>query len=374
MAIAVFAAACVVTGILAQKHAYPKKIKTFVMVHLGGTPTVVSHEQRITNIHTLDITRVALGDGLGGGGGLAELAGNILFASSKGRFGYRGVDNQYHALDIQAPMNIEALRKSSLIKDPLFDLSGFRVADLLATQVDHDTFRLFVSHHRYDPNCMEFKVSSILLKADENGIRPVTTGQAGGDEGKGRWEDVFIARPHCIRSKDRSWPFVGEQSGGRMVQVDDHTILLSIGDHQFDGFNDAWKASMDPEADLGKIIEIDLRTHESHIYASGMRNPQGLLLAHDGRIWETEHGPQGGDEVNLVTEGANFGWPQVTYGMNYGYPRRTWPFDPIPGAHEGYTKPTYAFVPSVGISNIVEPDVREFPGWRNSLIVASMRG
>jgi hypothetical protein len=306
VAIAVFAAICGIAGIFAQKHEYPRKLKAFVVEHLAGTPTVqrVSQEQRVTNIHTLKITRVAIGNGLGYGGGLAELAGNILFSSSKGRFGYRGVDNEFHKLDFRVPMNIEALRKSDLAKDPLFNFSSFRVAGLLAMQIDRDTFRLLVSYHHYESGCMQFKVSSILLKADENGIRAATTGNAGGDK-EGSWDELFIARPHCIRNKDRSWPFVGEQAGGRMVQLDDHTILLSVGDYQFDGFNDAWKAPMDPGADLGKIVKIDLRTHDSHIYASGMRNQQGLVKARHARILETQHGPEGGDELNLITVLAN---------------------------------------------------------------------
>ena len=89
-----------------------------------------------------------------------------------------------------------------------------------------------------------------------------------------------------------------------------------------------------PATDLGKLIEINIKTGVARHFAIGLRNPQGLAIGRDGRIWETEHGPQGGDEVNLMVEARNYGWPIVTYGMTYGYPPKNWPFNPTPGAHD----------------------------------------
>lgn len=371
-------------GVVAGKRGYPDKIKllaTRFVPQLRNSDVVFS--ERTTNLHSLTITRIKIGNGLGSGGGLAELAGYVLFASSKGRLGYLGQHNDLHSINATVPMGLDALRDSPLYKDPLFSFSSFRVAGLLAIQIGPSTFRLFVSHHHYRAGCMEFGVSSILLEADEKGVRVAPTSQpdvvgsveytSSSEAVPPSWNDVFVARPNCIRTKDRNWPFGGVQAGGRLAQLDDHTVLLSIGDHQFDGFNDAWAVSMDPTTDLGKIVKIDIRTGVSQIYAIGVRNPQGLTVAQDGRVWETEHGPQGGDEVNLIKEGGNYGWPIVTYGMNYGYPRRNWPFAQVPGAHDGYQTPAFAFVPSVGISSIAEPDISEFPSWRNSLIASSLR-
>ncbi len=354
----------VVAGVEAQKRDYPAKLRDRLKGFVAKRDQTVRWTKRLTNSHTLEIARVRIGNGLGYGGGLAEIAGNLLFASSKGRFGYLDTRNHIHPLDITVPMNLEALRQSPHYEDPLYKYTSMRVADLLVVQTSPAHFVLYVTHHSYKPNCMQFKVSSIEIEADAEGIR--VKGQ--------NWEEVFVARPHCIRDKDRSWRFVGEQAGGRLVQLDADSLLLSIGDHQFDGFNDAWAAPMDAETDLGKIVKIDLRTGQSRIYATGLRNPQGLTVARDGRVWETEHGPQGGDEVNLIREGANYGWPIVTYGMNYGYPRRAWPFNPVSGSHDGYTPAAFAFVPGVGISNIIEPDPAEFPNWQDSLIASSLSG
>jgi glucose/arabinose dehydrogenase len=116
----------------------------------------------------------------------------------------------------------------------------------------------------------------------------------------------------------------------------------------------------------GKVVAIDLVTKAARIIASGLRNPQGLLAARDGTIWLTEHGPQGGDEINIVREGANYGWPYVTYCTEYGWrPLRNWPLNPVQGRHDGYERPAFVFVPSIGISNLIQPDSREFPLWRD---------
>lgn len=355
----------IVAGMEAQKKDYPEKIAG----RLSRITSSWSNEQtgewrdRITNLHKLEVARIHIGNGLGRGGGLAEAAGNILFVSSKGRFGYIDNSNQIRPLDLTVPMNLAALRQSPNYEDPLFAYNTIRVTDLLVRETDPGHYELYAAHHYYKPNCMQFKVSSIGIEADVEGIRAKTRD----------WRDLFVARPHCIRNKDRGRRFAGDLSGGRLVQLDKDSLLLSVGDHHFDGFYDSWQAAMDPQTDLGKIIKIDLRTGQSRIFAKGVRNPQGLTVTRDGRVWEAEHGPKGGDEVNLIRENANYGWPIVTYGTNYGYPSRRWPFNPVDGAHDGYAVPAFAFVPSVGISNIVEPDPAEFPNWRSSLIAGSLR-
>jgi glucose/arabinose dehydrogenase len=124
----------------------------------------------------------------------------------------------------------------------------------------------------------------------------------------GKWEEFFTARPGCLRPKDRGWRFLGLGAGGRVVQYDDHTLMVSVGDHQYDGFDDSWQSAQDPATDLGKIVLVDIATKKARVFATGVRNPQGLAILRDGRIIESEHGPQGGDEINLIRDGANYGW------------------------------------------------------------------
>lgn len=161
----------------------------------------------------------------------------------------------------------------------------------------------------------------------------------------------------------------------------DGRVLLSVGDHQFDGTHGMPSSMpsslpperafpMDPSISLGKIFLLDPESGNAEIFARGVRNPQGLLRDDAGRIWETEHAPQGGDELNLIQRGHNYGWPEVTLGVEYG--TRAWPFNPTQGRHDGFTRPRFAWVPSIGVSNLVQADPREFPLWDGDLLVTSL--
>jgi cytochrome c2 len=165
-------------------------------------------------------------------------------------------------------------------------------------------------------------------------------------------------------------PFRGEEIGGRLALVDGNTLMLTLGDHGFSGIEGAVAFSQDRQVSYGKTWRIDLRTHTAAMNTLGHRNVQGLYVATDGRIWETEHAAQGGDELNLLQPGANYGWPLVTYGTDYG--TLTWPLSKQQGHHEGYTKPVYAWLPGIGISNLVQIQRDRFPVWRGDLLIGTL--
>ena len=110
---------------------------------------------------------------------------------------------------------------------------------------------------------------------------------------------------------------------------------------------------------------------ESSIYSYGHRNSQGLVIDRaTGNIWTTEHGPQGGDEVNLIVPGANYGWPVVGYGVNYGSGL---------AIHEGTTRegwenPAHVWVPSIGASGLMMYSGDRFPEWRGNLFAGGLAG
>jgi len=359
--------AAVAAGVLAERRGYPDKAwrQITAMMEQHETEQTAEWHQAVLNQHTLEWAAVRIGPP-SRGGGIAEIDGNVVFATPQGRINYLNRNNELGSLDLRTPMNLEVLRRAPVMEDPLFDISTVRTHDLFVRPAaEPGRYELYATFSRYvSDNCFNFVMARAQIAADGATLRPVSPD----------WEELFVARPGCIRYKDRSWRFVGDQAGGRMQMLNDHTMLISIGDHQFDGFNDSHNAPMDPAWDLGKIIAFDLNTRHSRIYARGLRNPQGLVVMRDGRIVETEHGPQGGDEINVIREGGNYGWPLVTYGMNYGFPRRTWLSDPTPGGHGGYDHPAIAFVPSVGIANLTQPSAHEFPLWAdNDLILGSMR-
>ncbi|OYQ40442.1 hypothetical protein CHU94_14255 [Rhodoferax sp. TH121] len=106
------------------------------------------------------------------------------------------------------------------------------------------------------------------------------------------------------------------------------------------------------------------------IWSYGHRNPQGLVLAPDGSLWEHEHGPQGGDEINLIQPGRNYGWPVVTYGENYGGGK----IGAGTTAQAGMEQPLHYWVPSIAPSGMAFiTSTRYGKAWVGNLLVGSLK-
>jgi cytochrome c2 len=161
------------------------------------------------------------------------------------------------------------------------------------------------------------------------------------------------------------------QIGGNLESFPDGRILLTVGDHQFDGWYRSTNLITDMSAHYGKTVLLDAATGDTEIYTVGHRNPQGLVVDLAGRVWSTEHGPQGGDELNLLQAGRNYGYPFHTYGTEYG--SAIWPPQASLSAEPDYEKPTFAWVPSIGISDLVEVNDSAFSRWQNDLLISSLR-
>jgi aldose sugar dehydrogenase len=105
------------------------------------------------------------------------------------------------------------------------------------------------------------------------------------------------------------------------------------------------------------------------IYSYGHRNPQGLTLNKEtGEIWEHEHGPRGGDEVNIIKKNANFGWPVISYGINYDGK----PITNI-SKKEGMEQPEIYWLPSIAPSGMTFVNSDKYPAWKGNLMVGSLR-
>lgn len=104
------------------------------------------------------------------------------------------------------------------------------------------------------------------------------------------------------------------------------------------------------------------------IYSYGHRNPQGLALHPEtDELWEHEHGPRGGDEVNVIYPGKNYGWPVITYGREYVGGRIG------EGTHkEGMEQPIKYYVPAIAPSGMAFYSGEQFPGWRGNLFIGAM--
>jgi len=106
------------------------------------------------------------------------------------------------------------------------------------------------------------------------------------------------------------------------------------------------------------------------IYSYGHRNPQGIALHPEtGEVWAHEHGPQGGDEINIIKAGKNYGWPVITYGVNYGRGTKIGE-----GTHkEGMEQPLHYWDPSIAPSGMAFYTGNKFPQWRGNLFVGALK-
>jgi glucose/arabinose dehydrogenase len=112
--------------------------------------------------------------------------------------------------------------------------------------------------------------------------------------------------------------------------------------------------------------------YKPEIFTLGNRNPQGLAIHPDtGAVWANEHGPQGGDELNILVAGGNYGWPVASFGREYGPNGQ--PISPQP-VKEGIQDPTLTWLPSIGISGMIFYTGDAFPQWKGHIFVGGLAG
>lgn len=164
--------------------------------------------------------------------------------------------------------------------------------------------------------------------------------------------------------------------GGRLVFLPDGTMLLTTGEGA-EYREDAQRLS----STLGKIVRLNAdgsipagnpfsgrEGADAAIWTYGHRNPQGLALdSATGAVYSVEHGPRGGDELNLIVKGANYGWPIATHGLDYTGGRIS-PFDSYPGV----TEPLTFWTPSIGIGGMAIYRGAMFPEWDGDALVGAM--
>lgn len=168
----------------------------------------------------------------------------------------------------------------------------------------------------------------------------------------------------------------GNHYGSRLLFAPDGTLFVTLGD-RFTFRNEA----QNPSNHLGKLVRINddgtvptdnpfvgTNNARPEIYSYGHRNAQGIALRPGTtEIWQHEHGPQGGDEVNIVKAGANYGWPRITYGIDYSgaiISDKT--------ALPGMEQPVIYWKPSIAPSGMAFYDGDKFPKWKGDLFVGAL--
>ena len=165
--------------------------------------------------------------------------------------------------------------------------------------------------------------------------------------------------------------------GGRIAFLPDNTLLLTLGD----GF-DYREQAQNTANHLGSIVRLnrDGSAPEDNpfvgqadampeLYSIGHRNVQGILVDDAGRVFSHEHGPRGGDEINLIEAGKNYGWPKITYGIDYNGSQIS-PYTELPGLEQ----PLVYWDPSIAPSGMTLYQGELFPEWQGSLLVSALAG
>ena len=201
---------------------------------------------------------------------------------------------------------------------------------------------------------------------------------------RGRLEGNNLTNVEDVFEAD-AWAPGGIQFGSRMVFDDEGYLFISIGDRNVPPR--LGEGATHPAQDLsnhsGTIVRLfdDGRVPPDNpfvgrsgarpeIWAYGMRNAQGLAFHPEtGELWTTEHGPQGGDELNLIVRGGNYGWPVIGYGVMYGGAK-------IHESREqpGMEQPIQHFSPSPGLSGLAFYTGDGFPQWKGSALLGAMAG
>ena len=328
-------------------------------------------ERLETTLVTLEKTEIELGnvDGSVTGGSIDLFGDTVVYVAANGIVGFLDLDQgEIEYVESRVPMQFDYMIDNYFIHHLRFIPNWYRVTDIMVRPDGSDANRaeLLVAHYRYTPEddemCLYISAQDIGRDAEGNAF-----------VAEGEWRQV-IRTTACVTMEELDWFWPGLVGGARMVEYEGDTILLSVGTADLGALHGMWNYINESSGnDYGKIITVNTLTGESSHYAYGFRNPQGLAWDKDGRLWESEHGPAAGDEVNIVKEGKHYGWPHVTLGTEYGSPRALFHHMDSYARHDGYEQPAVAFMPSVGPSQLFQViKGKGLEAWEGDMLLSTL--
>ena len=280
----------------------------------------------------------------------------------------------------ERPGRLRIIRKGVLLPDSVAGLPPIqaigRGARALAS-LEQAGLRDVVLHPDFATNRLLY-ISYVKPGADSLGSIAVIRGRFENDR-LTNVQEIFHARAEGnLTPRASMW-------GGRLAFDRQRYLYLTLGDRQWPATGDlAAHPAQQPSVHNGKTIRLhdDGRIPADNpfvntpgvlpeIWTSGHRNAQGLAVHPEtGDVWSNEHGPQGGDEVNLLRSGRNYGWPVVGYGVNYTTGRNIHEGT----LREGMEPPVHVWVPSIGVSGMVFYTGNAFPSWKGDMLVGGLSG
>ena len=235
-------------------------------------------------------------------------------------------------------------------------------------------------HPRFEQN--QFVYFTYHKASPKHRLAATTVLARGKYEGRGALVEV---RDLFVADAD----YMGAAQTSRILFAPDGTLFMVVGQPARYEVGSADYAQ-DPTNHAGKMLRlnddgsvpddnpfVNTPGHRPEIYAFGIRNANGLAFHPEtGELWETENGPQGGDEVNIIRAGANYGWPVVSYGRAYS--------GELTGTHsgpqrterqaEGIEDPVFFWSPSISPAGMLFYTGDKFPNWKHDLFVGGLRG
>jgi aldose sugar dehydrogenase len=280
----------------------------------------------------------------------------------------------------ERPGRLRIVRKGVLLKEPVAGLPDILFLGNGATSQDgreQAGIRDVVLHPAFATNRLLY-VSYVKPGANGFGNLAVARGRFQHDRLTDAEEIFHANQPGNGTNRSSMW-------GGRLVFDKAGFLFITLGDRQWPAIGDL---SAHPAQDLTKHNGTTVRLHDDgrvpadnpfvgnvgslpEIYTYGHRNAQGMAVHPEtGDIWQNEHGPQGGDELNIIRPGLNYGWPVVGFGVNYTSGR---------AIHEGTIKagmepPRHVWVPSIGVSGLMFYTGARFNQWQGDMLAGGMSG
>ncbi|MBI5706695.1 MAG: PQQ-dependent sugar dehydrogenase [Armatimonadetes bacterium] len=206
-------------------------------------------------------------------------------------------------------------------------------------------------------------------KSGGGGMTKVVRGKIDFSGGAPKWMD----NQTIYEADQKYYSGAGIHFGSKIVFDGRGHVFISVGER---GTN---MRVQDLETPYGKIMRVnedgsipdDNPWPKSPAWTYGHRNPQGLTIDLEGNVWDTEHAPRGGDELNMLQRGANYGWPVVCFGINYNdTPFRV----PWPKPDQKIAMPAFRWLPSCAASGLDTIRGTAFPNWKGDLIAGGLAG
>jgi hypothetical protein len=340
--------------ILSKELAFKKSLENIIFYKTKNN-LLSSNNLELTKYKNLEGFHAGIWQWEPGSGYLEFYDKNLFVLSSRGILGFGKIGEKEIILK-QIKNNLhDFINEKQFIKDPWFSIKDLHISNN----------KIFVSFtEEIKEDCWNTSLVFSELNYQDLNFKKLFTSEKC-IHSKNNNEKVLI-------EKGLNGEFNAHQSGGRILSLNDKEIFFSIGGYR------SRHTAQDINSVNGKVLKINILTGSYEIIAMGLRNPQGLLYDKKNNfILETEHGPKGGDEINLIhldqEEIPNYGWAIASYGKHVGgnTPERNennYKKYPLLKSHKnnGFIEPLKYFVPSIGISQIVSIGEKSY-------IAASMR-